>query len=446
MKEEDDYSDNEDEDNDYQTSFQHDDESFPPDFTVLDDEKPKKPQYPPDFTIEGEVNNDVFQQNTSTSYSESSVSASTTSLAKRKPLRKTSQSSVSEKSSWMDRNKKFKGEEITDETDSETNNKKGKTFRQDFRGTRVFVQGLPPWAKWQDLKDHFRVAGEVVFASVSSDPRTGESKGHGIVQYETTEMAQTAMAIMRNHPMQSYQLYVREDVQETPQDLNRRLPKGQRGPTPPSKWQCANEENASILSDDERKKIVALIKARDDARRRRNYDVSDALREELKFDFGVHLDDRLKMWWTSFDGNQVPDSIKDIKGDGRWGDRQPWRQIPTSPELDACVDPDLVSGLLKQRDIARREKDFSTADMLLEQARTCPDGDLSLRIHDESRTWRIWTDEPPPKPETLSPVEQCLEIVQQHAPEKLDEVKTLLESFPGREYQVLKKIRQRYSP
>lgn len=111
-----------------------------------------------------------------------------------------------------------------------------------------------------------------------------------------------------------------------------------------------------------------------------------------------------------------------------------------------CVDPDLVNALLAQRDIARREKDFSTADALLEEAREAPDGDLYLRIHDESRTWRIWTDAPPQRPviHRKTPAEQCMEIVEEHAPEKIGEVKMVLEKFPGREYQVLKKLKQRY--
>ena len=267
-------------------------------------------------------------------------------------------------------------------------------------------------------------------------------------------------------------MFVRKDLQEGPGEV-RQLDSAQpKGPTPPSKWKCANEENASHLSEDRRKTILQMIRARDQARFRQNYQASDKMRDELKAEYGVHVDDRLKMWWTAVDAdnmNAVPDSIRDIKGEGRWGDRTTeWRQIPTTPENDASVDPDLVEGLLKQRDVARREKDWAVADRLLEQARTAPDGDLCLRIHDESRTWRIWTNEPPPPraaqrrgegPATLwnddgedktaassslSPAQQCIEIVKEHDPAKLDEIHTLLEKFPGREYNILKKIKQRY--
>jgi RNA recognition motif. (a.k.a. RRM, RBD, or RNP domain) len=335
-----------------------------------------------------------------------------------------------------------------------------RTFRQDFRGTRVFVQGLPPDATWQDLKDHFReVVGKnsVVFASVSSDRETGESKCCGVVQFETTEMAATAIAIASNHLLNGNQLRVREDMQDDRSDrqLSSREPV-KKGPTPPTKWVCADETNSfSLLSEDDIKAVRSMIKARDDARRRRQYEASDNLRNELKFGYGVHLDDRLQMWWVSTDG-QVPSSVQEQKGEGRWGAPPAWRQIPTTPENDACVNPDLVNGLLKQRDIARREKDFATADRLLEQARTSPDGDLNLRIHDESRTWRIWTEESPFRPpqqqqqsfleqrKQMSPGDQCIAIVEEFAPDRVEEIQLLLTKFEGREYQILKNLKKRY--
>ena len=107
------------------------------------------------------------------------------------------------------------------------------------------------------------------------------------------------------------------------------------------------------------------------------------------------------------DGNKVPQTIEDIKGDGRWK-LNPWRQIPTTPDNDACVDADLVEGLLKQRDIAQREKDFGTADDLLEAAK------------------------------------ECFAIVEEFAPDKLNEITMVLSKSPGRESQVLKRLKNQY--
>jgi hypothetical protein len=315
----------------------------------------------------------------------------------------------------------------------------------DFKATRVFAQGFPPGTSWQDLKDHFRVAGEVVYASVSFDNETGQTKGHGIVQFETADMAQNAIQVMRNHPLNGATLFVREDVQEqrrgpssfsSEKFTGRREERGQgpggrgergqgfggrgergrednvqeqrRGPynsdkfsgrgggqgfggMPTMKWSCGNDKTAANISDEAKSQIFSLIRARDDARKSKNYEISDVLRDKLKDEYGVFLNDRLKLWWTTLDTSKVPQSIEEINN------QETWRHIPTIPENDACVNPEMVQGLLRQRDVARRARDFKTADALLEQARTSPDGELTLRIHDDSRTWRIWSDDPPPR-------------------------------------------------
>ena len=369
--------------------------------------------------------------------------------------------------SWMQKNSKFSDQTVGliesivpepapkphFEESTEKGEKRKRDFRQDFRGTRVFVQGIPPGISWQDLKDHFKIAGDVVFASISVDMQTGQSKGHGLVQYATTDEAEYAIRAMRDHPLRESILFVRKDVQEG--FSNPQLRPFPKGPTPPTKWKCANEDNAAYMSEDEHANIKTLINARDDARRRRKYEISDRIRDELKDDYGIFIDDRLKLWWTSIDGKKVPRAIEAIKGDGRWTVKK-WHQIPTTLENDACVDADLVEGLLKQRDIARREKDFTTSDALLEEARTAPDGELTLRIHDESRTWRVWTEERPPQQVahtrlSKDPVEarkeaarECIEIVKEFAPNKINEITTVLKKFPGREFQVLKRLKNQY--
>lgn len=260
-----------------------------------------------------------------------------------------------------------------------------KTFREDFRGTRVFVQGLPLNTTWQALKDHFKIAGSVVYASVSKDPQTGELKGHGIVQYETTEMAKTAIATMRDHPLDGCRLFVREDVQVNPfHDRKKSL-------TPASEWRCGNNENNPVDEKD-RRAILQMIDARLQARQEKDFEAADAVREELNQKYGVQLNDRIRMWWT---GGKVQDE--------RFLELLDWRQIPSSPRNDARVDPNRVNALLQQRDIARRQKNFAAADALLEQAMTAPDGNWSLKINDESRTWRIWSVDPRSKSKSFSP-------------------------------------------
>lgn len=348
----------------------------------------------------------------------------------------------------------------------------GKSFREDFQGTRVFVQGIPDHVEWQQLKDHFGVAGSVVFASVSVDFRTGQSKGCGVVQYETTEEAREAIKVMRDHPLDGETLYVREDVQEKRRGggmaagggrgrtMREQGGGGRRGGGrgPPDEWRCADELRAEeiLSSPQEREAVLTLVEARDAARRRRDYELSDALRDQLKLDHDVHVDDTLKLWWVSEDGG-VPATVAELKGEGRWGRAKPWRRIPTTPEMDDLVpDPDRVEYLLKQRDEARRRKDYARADTLLEEARASPDGDVELKIHDESRTWRVWTVEKPPPPPGSPPrktkeelredaAREALELVRTRSPHKLVEVETLLAKFPGKEFNILRKLKQRFN-
>ena len=78
-------------------------------------------------------------------------------------------------SSWMDKNddfKRFDSNEFnprkTDKQRRRRNQKRKEefnekqTFRENFRNTRVFVTGIPSYASWQDLKDHFKVAASVI--------------------------------------------------------------------------------------------------------------------------------------------------------------------------------------------------------------------------------------------------------------------------------------------
>lgn len=355
-----------------------------------------------------------------------------------------------------------------------------KTFREDFRGTRVFVQGIPPYVNWQQLKDHFRIAGEVVFASVSKDRVTQKSKGEGIVQFETVEEAQNAIKVMRDHPIdQDHALYVRQDLQEQNSEREYR---GKQRDSRASQWRCANDESDSYLYENKEEQTIVLniIKARDDARRRKNYPAADQMREQLKRDYNVHLDDRMKLWWRQdpSDSRKSPDKLNEMKGDGYWergsssSDKEEWKQIRTDFEKDSSVDPTLIQALLVQRDIARLERDFYTADTLLDQVVNAPqdsetgmNGGLIVRVHDDTRTWRVWSLANPQQKvgktsydesdsgykrassnsSKKGPVQQCMDLVRQFDPDKEDEIKMLLKKFPGREYNILKKLKQRYN-
>ena len=105
-----------------------------------------------------------------------------------------------------------------------------KTFHDDFQGTRVFVQEIPENVDWKELKDHFKKAGNVVYASISVDKVLMKSKGCGIIQYETTDEAKKAIRIMNDFPLKGSSLFVIHDVQEVRGAAGRKLKNdGNRG-------------------------------------------------------------------------------------------------------------------------------------------------------------------------------------------------------------------------
>lgn len=80
-------------------------------------------------------------------------------------------------------------------------------------GRRCFVGNLAWSTSWQDLKDHFRDAGTVVYCNVTREPN-GRSKGWGIVEFEKPEEAITAVSMFNGTEFAGRTLIVREDRED----------------------------------------------------------------------------------------------------------------------------------------------------------------------------------------------------------------------------------------
>jgi len=78
---------------------------------------------------------------------------------------------------------------------------------------RVFVSNLAWTTSWQNLKDHFRSAGTVVYADVMMEP-SGRSKGFGIVEFETAAEAQLAIETLSESNLDGRPLLCREDERD----------------------------------------------------------------------------------------------------------------------------------------------------------------------------------------------------------------------------------------
>jgi len=78
---------------------------------------------------------------------------------------------------------------------------------------RVYVTNLAYHTTWQNLKDHMRTAGEVVYADVFLDDY-GKSKGCGIVEFKTVEEALTAINTLNETKLDGREIYIREDKED----------------------------------------------------------------------------------------------------------------------------------------------------------------------------------------------------------------------------------------
>ncbi|GMM32837.1 single-stranded telomeric DNA-binding/mRNA-binding protein [Saccharomycopsis crataegensis] len=85
----------------------------------------------------------------------------------------------------------------------------GRSSRLPPKGYEVFVGNLPFRTNWQDLKDLFRDAGDVLHADVREDER-GRSKGFGIVVYATREEADRAIEKFQDHEIDGRKIDVRD--------------------------------------------------------------------------------------------------------------------------------------------------------------------------------------------------------------------------------------------
>jgi len=76
---------------------------------------------------------------------------------------------------------------------------------------RVYVHNLPYSFTWQDLKDHFAEAGNVVRADIMTTKSTRKSRGCGLVEFATEEEAQNAIATLNDTEIEGRKVLVRED-------------------------------------------------------------------------------------------------------------------------------------------------------------------------------------------------------------------------------------------
>jgi len=80
-------------------------------------------------------------------------------------------------------------------------------------GKSVYVGNLSYEVAWQDLKDHMRTVGDVVYAEVMT-MHDGRSKGCGIVEFSTPDGAREAIEKLNDTDLKGRTIFVREDREQ----------------------------------------------------------------------------------------------------------------------------------------------------------------------------------------------------------------------------------------
>ena len=116
--------------------------------------------------------------------------------------------------------------------------------------------------------------------------------------------------------------------------------------------------------------VEDLIRARNKARRSRNFNLADKLLGELALN-GVSLDDKKKVWRA--DGEQCDDATVDT-----------YRKEPNSKPISE-EDEALVCEKLEERSAAKQRKDYDVADEILDELRFL----MNVVVDDKKKTWRV---------------------------------------------------------
>ena len=92
---------------------------------------------------------------------------------------------------------------------------------------RLYVHNLAWRVSWQDLKDHFREAGEVVRAEIFTEGPGGRSKGCGIVEMASVDDAANAVEKLMDSELQGRRILIREDRENRRRGDDRRDDRGE---------------------------------------------------------------------------------------------------------------------------------------------------------------------------------------------------------------------------
>eukprot|EP00930_Biecheleria_cincta_P075028 TRINITY_DN62225_c0_g1_i1.p1 TRINITY_DN62225_c0_g1~~TRINITY_DN62225_c0_g1_i1.p1 ORF type:complete len:634 (+),score=109.65 TRINITY_DN62225_c0_g1_i1:23-1924(+) len=119
---------------------------------------------------------------------------------------------------------------------------------------RVFVSNLPVNTRWQDLKDHMRAAGDILFCNIvpNPEPRRGSKGDYGLVEYATPAEAQDAISKLSRSKFDGNTVFVQPDRDLTQREKTTLIAEYNREQGNEGDSQGAAMQEPSMLEDDPR--------------------------------------------------------------------------------------------------------------------------------------------------------------------------------------------------
>ena len=128
---------------------------------------------------------------------------------------------------------------------------------------------------------------------------------------------------------------------------------------------------------DESAEIQSLVDEREEARKQRDFDTADDVKDQLINAYNVVIDDKLRQWSVGggFDSGRGPPNTAPFvrRGGG------------TLTEADEAT----IIALIEERNEAKKDREFGKADRIRDQL----GDDYLVRVDDRSREWRVVSDE-----------------------------------------------------
>jgi cysteinyl-tRNA synthetase len=134
--------------------------------------------------------------------------------------------------------------------------------------------------------------------------------------------------------------------------------------------------DGEVLTSEQLQSIENLLSRRSGAKQTRNYRVADDIRDELKNDFNVFIEDRLRQW--SVGGDFGPDQPG-------FDDMNRSYTISAHSQPVTPADEALIITELEKRSEAKKSRDFETADAIRDNLMD----NFNVAVNDRLREWSI---------------------------------------------------------